>query len=96
MDTALSSMWLQTLVPLIATGLIAAALIILWRRTHSTWLAVALAAEVAGLAFRGVMALAYEFTREHPFFFTAWMLTSLIFAASLLGYAIEATQKPSS
>jgi hypothetical protein len=83
----------QTIIPIATTAMIAAALVILWRRTRSVWLLVALGAELGGVVMRLVMATAYETVRSLPFFFPVWALCSVIFAASLLGYAIESTQK---
>ena len=85
---------LQSLAPLLASLLILAALAILWRRNRSVWLIVAIAAEIAGLLFRGVIIVAPEAARGTPLFFTLWMLCSLVFAASLLGYALEMNQRP--
>ena len=92
MDGGLNSI-LQSLGPLLATLMIAAALLILWRRSRSVWLIVSLVAELVSLAFRGVIAVAPGLAQSAPFFFTAWLLCSLVFAAGLLGYAIETTQK---
>jgi hypothetical protein len=92
MDAGLNAL-LQSIGPLFATLMIAAALILLWRRSRSVWLIVSLVAELVSLAFRGVIAISPEFARGAPFFFTAWLLCSLVFAAGLLGYAIESTQK---
>jgi hypothetical protein len=92
MDGGLNAL-LQTIGPLAATLMIAAALIMLWRQSRSVWLIVSLVAELVSLVFRGVIAVAPEFARTAPFFFTVWLLCSLIFAAGLLGYAIETTQK---
>ena len=92
MDGGLNSL-LQSIGPLLATLMIAAALIMLWRQSRSVWLIVSLVAELVSLAFRGVIAIAPEFAQSAPFFFTAWLLCSLIFAAGILGYAIETTQK---
>jgi uncharacterized membrane protein YoaK (UPF0700 family) len=93
MDGGLNSV-LQSIGPLLATLMIAAALIMLWRQSRSIWLIVALVAELVSLVFRGVIAIAPDFARSAPLFFTVWLLCSLIFAAGLLGYAIETTQKP--
>jgi hypothetical protein len=92
MDSGLSSL-LQSIGPLLATLMIAAALIMLWRVSRSVWLIVSLVAELVSLGFRGVIAIAPDFARSAPFFFTVWLLCSLAFAAGLLGYAIETTQK---
>jgi hypothetical protein len=92
MDGGLNAL-LQSIGPLLATLMIATALILLWRQSRSAWLIVSLVSELVSLGFRGVIAIAPEFARGAPFFFTVWLLCSLVFAAGLLGYAIEATQK---
>ena len=93
MDGGLNAL-LQSIGPLLATLMVAAALILLWRKSRSVWLIVSLVAELVSLAFRGALALAPGVAQSAPFFFTAWLLCSLVFAAGLLGYAIESTQKP--
>jgi hypothetical protein len=85
---------LQSIGPLLATLMVAAALIILWRKSRSVWLVVSLVAELVSLAFRGVIAIAPGLATGAALFFSAWLLCSLVFAAGLLGYAIESTQKP--
>jgi hypothetical protein len=65
----------------------------LWRRDRSVWLIVAIAAELAGLVFRAALFVLPDVARTMPLFFTVWTLSSLVFAAGLLGYAIETTQK---
>ena len=92
MDGGLNAL-LQSIGPLLATLMIALALILLWRKSRSAWLIVSLVAELVSLAFRGVISIAPDYARSAPFFFTVWLLCSVIFAAGLLGYAIEATQK---
>lgn len=92
MDSGFNAL-LQAIGPLLATLMIAAALILLWRRSRSLWLIVALVAELVSLGFRGVIALAPELAQSAPFFFSVWLLCSIAFAAGLLGYAIESTQK---
>ena len=94
MDGGLNTL-LQSIGPLLATLMIAAALIILWRRSRSVWLIVALVSELVNLGFRGVIAIAPELARSSPFFFSIWLLCSIASAAGLLGYAIESTQKSS-
>ena len=92
MDSGFNAL-LQAIGPLLATLMIAAALILLWRRSRSVWLIVSLVAELVSLGFRGVIALAPELAQSAPLFFSVWLLCSIAFAAGLLGYAIESTQK---
>ena len=92
MDGGLNAL-LQSIGPLLATFMIAGALVLLWRQSRSVWLVVSLVSELVSLAFRGVISIAPDYARSAPFFFTVWLLCSLVFAAGLLGYAIETTQK---
>ena len=85
---------LQSLGPLLASLMVLAALAILWRRSRSVWLIVALVAEIAALAFRSVVIAFPDLTHGAPLFFALWMLCSLVFAAGLLGYALEMNQRP--
>ena len=84
---------LQSLAPIVIALMVLAALALLWRRDHSVWLIVAIVAELVGLVFRGVLVAMPELMRSTPMFFAVWTLSSLVFAAGLLGYAIEATQR---
>jgi hypothetical protein len=84
---------LQALAPIVMAVMVLIALALLWRRDHSVWLIVAMIAEVAGLLFRGALIVAPELAQSTPLFFTVWTLSSLVFAAGLLGYAVEATQR---
>jgi len=86
---------LQSLAPIVMALMVLAALALLWRRDRSVWLIVAIVAELAGLVFRGVLVVAPDFLRTAPMFYALWTLSSLVFAAALLGYAIEATQRRS-
>ncbi|HJT97265.1 MAG TPA: hypothetical protein VJ696_03040 [Rhodanobacteraceae bacterium] len=83
---------LQQLAPTVASLLVLAALVVLWRAHRSVWLAVAIAAELASIFFRGALVV-YPDTRALPMFFTVWTLTALAFAVALLGYAIETTSR---
>ena len=84
---------LQSLAPIAMALMVLAALVLLWRRDRSVWLIVAIAAELAGLVFRAALFVLPDVARTMPLLFTVWTLTSLVFAAGLLGYAIETTQK---
>ena len=84
---------LQTIAPIASSLMIIAALVLLWRRSRSVWLIVALASELAGILFRCVVALMPELAQSTPMFFTIWTLCYLVFAAGLLGYALEVNQR---
>jgi hypothetical protein len=84
---------LQSLAPIVMAVMVLIALALLWRRDHSVWLIVAMIAEVAGLLFRGALFFAPEVVQQTSLFFTVWTLSSLVFAAGLLGYAVETTQR---
>ena len=84
---------LQSLAPLLISLMMLAAVFLLWRRQRSVWLMVAIVAELIGLAFRGVFFAAPEIIKGQTSFFALWTLCALAFAAGLLGYAIETTQR---
>jgi uncharacterized membrane protein YGL010W len=84
---------MQSLAPIVMAVMVLIALALLWRRDKSVWLIVAMIAEVAGLLFRGVLFVAPGLAQSTPLFFTVWTLSSLVFAAGLLGYAVETTQR---
>jgi hypothetical protein len=84
---------LQSLAPILISVMVLAALAILWRKDRSVWLIVAIVAEVAGLVFRGVMFIASDVAQRMPVFFSLWTLSALVFAAGLLGYALEMNQR---
>lgn len=84
---------LQSLAPIVIALMVLVALALLWRRDRSVWLIVAIAAEVLGLLFRGVLFAMPDLVRGTPQFFAIWTLSSLVFAAGLLGYALERNQR---
>ncbi|HVV97407.1 MAG TPA: hypothetical protein VHC92_09750 [Rhodanobacteraceae bacterium] len=84
---------LQQLAPIAGSLMVLAALVVLWQRDRSPWLGVAIAAELAGLAFRGLLMIAPERARDTPLFFAVWTLTALVFGGALLGYALETTRR---
>jgi hypothetical protein len=84
---------LQQLVPVAGSLMVLAALVVLWQRDRSPWLAVAIATELAGLVFRGLLTIAPERARDTPLFFAVWTLTALVFGGALLGYALETTRR---
>jgi hypothetical protein len=84
---------LQALAPTAASLLVLAALFLLWRAHRSVWLVVAIAAELVGLLFRGVLFALPDLARTTPLFFAVWTLSALAFAIALLGYAIDITSR---
>ena len=84
---------MQTLAPIASSLMIIAALAMLWRRSRSVWLIVALAAELAGLLFRSAIVIAPGIGQNAPMFFTIWTLCYLVLGAGLLGYALEVNQR---
>jgi hypothetical protein len=84
---------LQSIAPALMGLMVLAALFLLFRRNRSGWLILALVAEGLGLLFRGVLFVAPELVQTTPLFFPIWTLSSLGFAAGLLGYAIETSQR---
>ncbi|MGH8173527.1 MAG: hypothetical protein ACREPX_10280 [Rhodanobacteraceae bacterium] len=86
---------LQSLAPIAMVLMILVALLLLWRIDRSVWLIVAMIAEIVGLLFHGVLFFTPTFAQSTPAFFAVWTLASLVFAGSLLGYAIERTQQHS-
>jgi hypothetical protein len=86
----------QELAPIAGSLMVLAALVVLWQRDRSPWLALAIATELAGLVFRGLLMIAPDRASGTPLFFAVWTLTALIFGAALLGYAIETTRRKTS
>ncbi|HEY6985063.1 MAG TPA: hypothetical protein VH375_03195 [Rhodanobacteraceae bacterium] len=84
---------LQTIAPIASSLIIVAALVMLWRKSRSVWLIVALASELAGLVFRCAIAVMPGLVQSAPMFFTIWTLCYLVFAVGLLGYALEVNQR---
>jgi len=84
---------LQSLAPILISVIVLAALAILWHKDRSVWLIVAIVAEVTGLVFRGVYCWSPDVAQRMPVFFSLWTLSALVFAAGLLGYALEMNQR---
>lgn len=84
----------QMFAPVAASLMIFAALFLLWRKSGSVWLVVAIMAELISLAFLVVVKLAPATAQTIPVFFPIWMFSALAMAIALLAYAIETTQRP--
>jgi hypothetical protein len=69
--------------------LIALALFVLWSKTQSGWLLLALAGEAVSLLFRIAVAVVPTLLGSNPMFPLVWSVTGLLLAAGLLGYAFD-------
>ena len=86
---------LQMLAPILASLMMFAALYLLWSKSKSIWLIVAMVAELSGLAFMVALRIAPSLFQSTPFFFAIWSMTGFVMALALLAYAIEVSQRPS-
>lgn len=86
---------LQTLAPILASLMMFAALYLLWSKSRSIWLIIAMVAELGGLAFMVTLRIAPGLLQDTPFFFAIWTLTGFVMALALLAYAVEVSQRPS-
>jgi hypothetical protein len=84
---------LQQIAPIVISLIVIAALALLWRTSKSIWLLVAIVGELAGLVFRAAFSFAPDLARSMPMLLSLWSMAALVFAAGLLGYAIEQGQK---
>jgi len=84
---------LQSIAPLAMAALVLTALALLFHKDRSVWLIVAIIGEIIGLLFRIALFVVPELPRSAPIFFSLWTLSSFVFAAGLLGYAIERHQQ---
>ena len=69
--------------------LMVAALLLLWQRSRSGWLLLALGGEAASLMFRLAFALAPSLLSSDSALLLVWQATALMVAAGLLGFALE-------
>lgn len=86
---------LQTLAPVIASLMMFAAFYLLWSNSRSSWLIVAMVAELAGFAFMVFLKVAPGMLQDTPLFFLAWTLSGFVMALALLAYAVEVSQRRS-
>ncbi|HEY2345093.1 MAG TPA: hypothetical protein VGH80_04335 [Xanthomonadaceae bacterium] len=81
-----------------ATGLVGGlmmivALFVLWNRSPSGWLLLALAGEGVSLLFRLAFSVVPGMLAGVPAILMVWQACALMVAAGLLGYALEAPAK---
>ncbi len=68
--------------------LVLAALFLLWWKSHSPWLLLAIMAAGISLLFRLAFAVAPAALSSTPVLLLVWPLTGLVMAGGLLGYAV--------
>ena len=85
---------LQSLAPMFASLMMFAAFFLLWSKSRSIWLVVAMLAVLIGFAFMVIMRVAPGLAQSTPIFFPIWTLSGFVMAMALLAYAIEVSQRP--
>jgi hypothetical protein len=80
----------------VLSGLIVlAALVLLWWKSHSPWLLLAIAAEGISVLFRIAFSVAASALGGIPILLLIFPLTGLLVGAGLFGYALdEASKRP--
>jgi hypothetical protein len=76
--------------------LVLAALILLWLKSQSPWLLIAVMAEGISLLFRLAYSVAAAVFATTPMILLVWPITGLLVAAGLLGYAVAESNRRSS
>jgi hypothetical protein len=71
-----------------------AALLLLWWKSYSPWLLMALLGEGVSLLFRLAFAVAPGALSANPMMLLVWPFTGLLVAAGLLGYAVIEASRP--
>src|SRR5476649_494172 len=75
--------------------IVLAALVLLWWKSHSPWLLLAIAAEGLSLLFRLAFTVAPTVMTATPILLVVWPFTGLLVAAGLFGYALEQANRQS-
>ena len=86
---------LQSLAPVIASLMMFVAFFLLWSKSRSVWLMVAMVAELIGFSCMVLLKVAPGVLQGTPAFFWIWTLSAFVMALALLAYAIEVWQRPS-
>lgn len=84
---------LQASASVLAAVIVLAALGVLWWRSHSQWLLLAIAAEGVSLLFRLAFVAAPSAMAGTSMLLLVWPVTGLLMAAGLLGYALDAPNR---
>jgi len=86
---------LQSAISLLAALMTIAAFFLLWWKSKSTWLLVALLAEGISFLLRGAFAIIPTQLSGTPQIFVIWGVCGFVVALCLLGYAVtETTRQP--
>lgn len=86
---------LQMLAPMVASLMMFAVFFLLWSKSRSVWLMLAMLADMIGFAFMAILRVAPGLAQSTPIFFPLWTLSGFVVALGLLAYAIEASRQPS-
>lgn len=86
---------LQMAASVLSGILVIAALILLWWKSHSPSLLIAILAAAISLLFRLAFVVAPAVLSATPVLLLVWPVTGLVVAAGLLGYAVvESNRRP--
>jgi len=77
----------------LSSVLILVALFLLWSKSQSSWLLLALLGEGVSLLFRFALAVAPAVLGAIPMMPLIWSITGLLVAAGLLGFALEVSKR---
>ena len=86
---------LQMAASVLSGAIVLAALILLWWKSHSPWLLIAIMAAGISLLFRLAFAVAPIALSATPIMFLVWPATGLLMASGLLGYAVVESNRRS-
>lgn len=87
------SLMLQSSISLIAGVLMLVALFMVWTKTASQWLLLALGGEAVSILFRLLFTAAPSMMGSVPGLVLVWQATGLMVGAGVLGYALELPQR---
>jgi hypothetical protein len=85
----------QAMASVLSSVLVLVALFLLWSKSQSTWLLLALLGEGISLLLRFALAVAPAALSAIPMMPLIWSVTGLLVAAGLLGFALEASNRKS-
>jgi len=85
----------QSIASVLSGVLVLAALFLLWSKSQSTWLLLALLGEAVSLLLRFAVAVAPTVLGGIPMMPLIWSIAALLVAAGLLGFALEVSSRRS-
>ena len=83
----------QSMASVLSGVLILVALFLLWSKSQSTWLLLALLGEGVSVLLRFAVSVAPAVLGAIPMMPLIWSITALVVAAGLLGYALEVANR---